>query len=199
MLLLLCQLQEATSWSIISNTRSRSFALHMIDPWREEPEKPLIVMDGKPMFASTTVNATTTTTATTPQFGESVSLRDRPTTSNVDDDDDDDNPVMTVAAMQRRNVAVAVASIFLAAANYFWQFTHPVTPVQLLATMQSHSSPVTVIGQNAKPTVVDFWAPWYVLLPIVVVFERVSPKSILTTRHVQVRKLQTISPHSGRH
>ena len=152
--MMLLLFRETACWSVRSHNAvaSRSFALHMINPWREEAETPMIIANGKPTFPSTTNE----TTATTPQFGESVSLRDRPTTTSSE------NPEkMSVAAMQRRNIAVAVASILLAAANYLWQFTHPInTPLQLLTNMQSHSSPVSVIGKNAKPTVVDFWAPW---------------------------------------
>lgn len=59
-----------------------------------------------------------------------------------------------------RNVAVAVVSIVLAIGNFFWQYSHPVTSVQLLFSMQQSSAPITAIGVNGKPTVVDFWAPW---------------------------------------
>lgn len=65
-----------------------------------------------------------------------------------------------LAAMRKRNLIAAVASISLALLSYLWQFTHPVTPVQLLADMQASSAPLTLIGNNGKPTVVDFWAPW---------------------------------------
>uniref|UniRef100_A0A7S3L487 Thioredoxin domain-containing protein n=1 Tax=Amphora coffeiformis TaxID=265554 RepID=A0A7S3L487_9STRA len=68
--------------------------------------------------------------------------------------------VEVAASMRRRNLGVAIASIALAFLNYFWQFTHPVSPVQLLVGMQENSAPVSVIGVNGKPTVVDFWAPW---------------------------------------
>lgn len=59
-----------------------------------------------------------------------------------------------------RNIAVAVASFSIAIFNYGWQLTHPVTAVEILATMQSQSAPLTAIGNNGKPTVIDFWAPW---------------------------------------
>jgi len=67
--------------------------------------------------------------------------------------------VEVAANMRRRNVVVAIASVAAALLNYLWQFTHPVSPVQLLVGMQESSSPVSVIGVNGKPTVVDFWAP----------------------------------------
>ena len=65
-----------------------------------------------------------------------------------------------LAAMRKRNIIAAVTSISFALLSYLWQFTHPVTPVQLLADMQATSAPLTLIGKNGKPTVVDFWAPW---------------------------------------
>lgn len=61
---------------------------------------------------------------------------------------------------RNRNIVAAVLSISLAILQYVWQLTHPITPIQLLTNMQSTSQPATVIGKNAKPTVVDFWAPW---------------------------------------
>lgn len=67
--------------------------------------------------------------------------------------------VEVASQMRRRNLMVAIASIGVALLNYFWQFTHPISPVQLLVGMQDASAPLSVIGQNGKPTVVDFWAP----------------------------------------
>jgi hypothetical protein len=64
-----------------------------------------------------------------------------------------------IREMRRRNTIVAIASIVLAISNYVYQFLHPLTPLQLLVDMQSHSAPITIIGKNPKPTVVDFWAP----------------------------------------
>ena len=63
-------------------------------------------------------------------------------------------------AEKRINIVVAVLAFIAALLNYAWNFTHPVTPVQVLAEMQSTSAPLNVIGKNGKPTVVDFWAPW---------------------------------------
>jgi hypothetical protein len=71
----------------------------------------------------------------------------------VDDDE------VIAAQMRRRNVVVAVISVAVAVFNYIWQFTHPISPVQLLVGMQETSAPISVIGQNGKPSVVDFWAP----------------------------------------
>mmetsp|Transcript_22090 Transcript_22090/g.33384 ORF Transcript_22090/g.33384 Transcript_22090/m.33384 type:complete len:266 (+) Transcript_22090:141-938(+) len=61
---------------------------------------------------------------------------------------------------RNRNILVAIISTFFAFTNFFWQFSHPITDVQLLASMQQNSAPITSIGTNGKPTVVDFWAPW---------------------------------------
>jgi thiol-disulfide isomerase/thioredoxin len=65
-----------------------------------------------------------------------------------------------VESRKRNNSIVAVLSISLAFMNYFWQFTHPISAIQLLYTMEQSSAPITAIANNGKPTVVDFWAPW---------------------------------------
>jgi thiol-disulfide isomerase/thioredoxin len=45
--------------------------------------------------------------------------------------------------------------------QYLSIYVHPTnTPVSLLSTMTQHSPNPMVIGQNNKPTVIDFWAPW---------------------------------------
>ena len=59
-----------------------------------------------------------------------------------------------------RNIGVAIVSIALALGNYAYQWTHPVTPIQLLVNMERTSTPLSEIGKNNKPTVIDFWAPW---------------------------------------
>lgn len=61
---------------------------------------------------------------------------------------------------RRNNIAVAALSFLAAILNYAYQFTHPVTSLSLLTTMQRESADLSVIGKNGKPTVVDFWAPW---------------------------------------
>ena len=58
------------------------------------------------------------------------------------------------------NAAVAVSAAVLGISNYLYHYFHPVTPLALLVSMQSQSAPITLIGTNNKPTVVDFWAPW---------------------------------------
>lgn len=61
---------------------------------------------------------------------------------------------------KRTNIGVAVLSVFAACLNYANQLVNPVTELQLLVSMQDQSAPLSVIGHNGKPTVVDFWAPW---------------------------------------
>ena len=63
-------------------------------------------------------------------------------------------------AEKRTNVVVAILAFLAAFLNYGWKLTHPITPVAVLAEMQSQSAPLDVIGRNGRPTVVDFWAPW---------------------------------------
>ena len=61
---------------------------------------------------------------------------------------------------RQTNILIAVLSIAFAVLNYFWQYTHPIPPIQLLYSMEQSSAPITTIGNSDKPTVVDFWAPW---------------------------------------
>jgi len=114
-------------------------------------------------------------------FGESVPLKRPSPTNNMNNnnkkilvtdpanfleaatatvDDATTNTPSALAEMKRRNLIVATCSIAFAISSYLWQFSHPITPVQLLADMQTNSAPLTSIGTNGKPTVVDFWAPW---------------------------------------
>uniref|UniRef100_A0A7S2Y9T4 Thioredoxin domain-containing protein n=1 Tax=Entomoneis paludosa TaxID=265537 RepID=A0A7S2Y9T4_9STRA len=109
----------------------------------------------------------TTLTAASASFGQVVPLK-RPSTTTTTETNEylipsSSLPVVTDSLQQesrQRNLAVAVTSILLAISSYLWQFTHPITPVQLLFGMQQNSQPISVIGNNQKPTVVDFWAPW---------------------------------------
>lgn len=70
------------------------------------------------------------------------------------------SPLEELERRKKRNIVVGCLSILIAIFNYGWTFTHPLTPVQLLSDMQSQSAPMSAIGTNGKPTVVDFWAPW---------------------------------------
>jgi thiol-disulfide isomerase/thioredoxin len=66
----------------------------------------------------------------------------------------------SLESRRKINIAVAVASFVLALSNYLYHYLNPVSPLALLVNMQSQSAPLTLIGKNNKPTVVDFWAPW---------------------------------------
>ncbi|GKY95966.1 hypothetical protein MPSEU_000557100 [Mayamaea pseudoterrestris] len=109
-----------------------------------------------------------------PQFGQVVQLR-RPSTvstsaaaasttfgirepSATEATSSDSNS--SIQSMLRRNALVAVASVVFAVSNYAWHYTHPLSSLQLLASMQARSPPLSIIGTNQKPTLVQFWAPW---------------------------------------
>ena len=96
------------------------------------------------------------------KVGESIPLSSRPTTAFTPTTERTSKAVdaMNPVELRKRNLGVALAAIVFAIGNYMWQFSHPVTPIQLLSSMQANSAPLTVIGKNQKPTVVDFWAPW---------------------------------------
>jgi thiol-disulfide isomerase/thioredoxin len=98
------------------------------------------------------------------QFGDTVSRTGGPssasTASSATIASDMSDSVSEVARIQRRNIVTAVVAIALAVSNYVWQLSHPVTAIQLLTSMQGQSESITIVGRNAKPTVVDFWAPW---------------------------------------
>jgi thiol-disulfide isomerase/thioredoxin len=61
---------------------------------------------------------------------------------------------------RNRSTITATVAILVALGNYAYQYTHPITPIQLLTEMEHSSAPMSIIGRNGKPTVVDFWAPW---------------------------------------
>lgn len=143
--------EETSEASLFSETNSTSTPTTM--PW--------LVEDGSGPAA---------------QFGEVVSLKNRPPSSSSSGDALFAAPSTTTAAssstssavaetfdpaaMKKRNLGVACASVALALGNYVWQYLHPITPIQILYEMEQKSAPVTVIGNTNKPTVVDFWAPW---------------------------------------
>jgi thiol-disulfide isomerase/thioredoxin len=122
-----------------------------------------------------------------PRYLEKANFGSRPVpteasaaTLAVDNNNNNNNDEQQVAdTIKRRNFAVALASVGVAILNYLWQFTHPLSPVQLLVSMQASSAPVSVIGSNGKPTVVDFWAPVR-----------------LFTGHPMDAARQTLPPHS---
>eukprot|EP00580_Thalassiosira_gravida_P001337 CAMPEP_0201610498 /NCGR_PEP_ID=MMETSP0492-20130828/17041_1 /ASSEMBLY_ACC=CAM_ASM_000837 /TAXON_ID=420259 /ORGANISM="Thalassiosira gravida, Strain GMp14c1" /LENGTH=264 /DNA_ID=CAMNT_0048076345 /DNA_START=280 /DNA_END=1074 /DNA_ORIENTATION=- len=112
------------------------------------------------------------TSSDSASFGESVpyvplSQRSSQPADNVNSDpeffvlDNDTIEVDEILKQNRiRNIAVAIASFALAVFNYGYQFAHPITAVEILTSMEKQSAPLTTIGNNGKPTVIDFWAPW---------------------------------------
>jgi hypothetical protein len=86
-----------------------------------------------------------------PSQGQSTSaISIAPGTSSIDETE-------ILRRNRTRNIAVAIASFGITIMHYIWQLTHPVTAVEILATMQTQSAPLTSIGNNGKPTVIDFW------------------------------------------
>jgi thiol-disulfide isomerase/thioredoxin len=139
-----------------------SSRLHMVDPWRDPEQNSIpIVIDGKMIVnISGDNNAPSKEEDPVPaaaKFGESVPLSARNKSTKIEIEEEEE---VDLAGRRRKNLIVAGLAIVLAISNYSWQLLHPVTPLQLLATMQQRSSPVTIIGSNDKPTVVDFWAPF---------------------------------------
>lgn len=113
--------------------------------------------------------------ATSAQFGDVVSIPKKqspssPLLENIDTSSASTGSASTATATvsdaellrqrRTRNIGVAILSVFLAVGNYAYEWTHPVTPIQLLVNMERSSAPLADIGKNSKPTVIDFWAPW---------------------------------------
>ena len=63
----------------------------------------------------------------------------------------------TLEQNRKRNIAVAVASFSVAVFNYVWQLSHTVSAISILASMQASSQSIETIGNNGKPTLIDFW------------------------------------------
>mmetsp|Transcript_10900 Transcript_10900/g.16834 ORF Transcript_10900/g.16834 Transcript_10900/m.16834 type:complete len:292 (-) Transcript_10900:100-975(-) len=147
-----------TTHSSRRNNFGRTTRLH-INPMDKSPldlEQELFAQD----YDAVTSTVTEKTDDSSGSWeGTSVPLASKPTqstttataTSSLEEE---------LEIQQRRNIGVAIASVVFALVTYVWQFTHPVTPIQLLARMEQESAPITSIGSNGKPTVVDFWAPW---------------------------------------
>ena len=92
---------------------------------------------------------------TTDNILSSVSISDGGSTSVVLSNEEE-----LLKQSKIRNIIVAISSFAFAIFNYGYHFTHPVTAIEILTTMQKQSAPLTDIGNNGKPTVIDFWAPW---------------------------------------
>lgn len=121
------------------------------------------VVTMRPSSATTTnanANAAAAQFGDVVQFGDAASRTDDRPTATAAATPEMESAVEIAAKIQRRNLVTAVVSIAIALSNYLWQLSHPVTPVQLLMSMQGQSDSITIVGSNSKPTVVDFWAPW---------------------------------------
>jgi len=107
------------------------------------------------------------------QFGDVVSIRRPPSSSSTPTLFEESTPKATakksstglsdvemLKQRRTRNIAVSILSICLAVGNYAYEWTHPKTPIQLLVNMEKSSAPLSYVGTNSKPTVIDFWAPW---------------------------------------
>ena len=57
-------------------------------------------------------------------------------------------------------MTVFVISIALSVLSYGYNVFNPVSASQLLFSMTEASPPLSSIGMNNKPSVVEFWAPW---------------------------------------
>ncbi|KAL3794125.1 hypothetical protein ACHAWO_012511 [Cyclotella atomus] len=119
-----------------------------------------------PFFADVSDKSKQSTSAEdTSEFGQSVPyipLSQRQSTSSISITPGTNSLDETemLRKNRTRNIIVAITSFAVSILHYIWQLAHPVTAVEILATMQSQSAPLTSIGNNGKPTVIDFWAPW---------------------------------------
>jgi thiol-disulfide isomerase/thioredoxin len=177
--LLLWLLTASSSvWAFTPSTSMRPLALVRPQQRHQQPLSMSLDTDqsssnSTAIFASSTTEAQfgdvvsrSSGAAPLAQFGDTVSLSDRPsaaataTAVTTEEDSSGISDVDVAAGIQRRNIITAVLSIALALTNYLWQLSHPITPIQLLMSMQVQSDSITLVGSNNKPTVVDFWAPW---------------------------------------
>lgn len=61
---------------------------------------------------------------------------------------------------KKKSLLVALFGLSLGVLNYAWQYQNPVTSLSLLTEMQKNSADLNIVGNNGKPSIVDFWAPW---------------------------------------
>ena len=141
--------------------------------------------EDEPPFAANNNSTTAASEAPRAQFGQVVDLKNRRITPRTtageassissataspaeaaatggNNGDEDDGLSLVLQERRTKNIAVAVGSVLLALLNFGWQYAHPNgnAGARMLADMQQTSLPVSVIGRNGKPSVVDFWAPW---------------------------------------
>lgn len=96
-------------------------------------------------------------------FGKSIPYNPPRTPTDNNQQSSQNQIIMNEAEIlkknRNRNIIVTFLSLLAAVLHYIYQYTHPITAVSILLSMQS-TSPLSSIGHNGKPTVIDFWAPW---------------------------------------
>lgn len=65
-----------------------------------------------------------------------------------------------VAAENRRKYGLALASTVISTALFFNTYLDPNSNINLMKYLTSTSTPVEVVGQNGKPTMIEFSATW---------------------------------------
>lgn len=170
-----------TGRNSVSSTTTRIWSRTSDDGDREKPSstaKTILDTTTESMFvddsASGDSNNMSGTGGDDDGFGASVSIN-RKIKSNSNDDygfgasvpsksaNDSVAELRTmVADVRTRNIRTAIASVLLAFGTYAWQFTHPVSGIEILVDLQQHATPIELAlgDRNEKPTVIDFWAPW---------------------------------------
>lgn len=168
------------SGAVDFSSRQRSLRLYSSDPsTQDDSESSGKAEDGISSVTSALSNVTEAkfgevtpmrqgASVSSAKFGDVVSISSKPTSSPSLFADETPSSskssglsdIEMIKQRKIRNIGVAIVSIALALGNYAYQWTHPVTPIQLLVNMERTSTPLSEIGKNHKPTVIDFWAPW---------------------------------------
>ena len=117
------------------------------------------------LSSDTSLSEVLMTNAPDDGFGKAIPYNpQRPSTNFNQQSSQNQQLIMNEAEILKtnhnRNIIVAFSSLLAAVVHYIYQYTHPITAVSILLSMQSTSSPLSSIGHNGKPTVIDFWAPW---------------------------------------
>ena len=168
------------SGAVDFSSRQRSLRLYSNDPsTQDDSESSGKAEDGLSSVTSALSNVTEAkfgevtpmrqgASVSSAKFGDVVSISSKPSSSPSLFADETPSSskssglsdIEMIKQRKIRNIGVAIVSIALALGNYAYQWTHPVTPIQLLVNMERTSTPLSEIGKNHKPTVIDFWAPW---------------------------------------